>query len=334
MSRLKDDMMHMDIPDELHKRVVAGVDQAINGDKFSKSTKWSLWKKSLTIAAAALVTLALLVGSPFVSPAMANIAQKIPFLNAIYHKDISSRIAEALDSKHIPYDSIAIRYGQDKTIIVGIKDSTHSGLRQEATDVVNRVMKENGYDSFAIQSTDSMINNNPVKSTPEEEKRTKVLSELAASLKDFPDVNVGVLGTKAFDVQMPDTEKRVGEIKQKIKEVAKRHHMDDYPIELRTFSMTKRQLDHQWQPIITTIGEGVLAKKKYHVKSFGYSIKVDTMNFIITTTYGEVNEDSKTTSVKIEQLINRFLISADAQKRVGDKKYKIIINTTDHHQIN
>jgi hypothetical protein len=334
MSKLKHDMMHMDIPDELHQRVVAGVDQAIQGEKFAKRTKWSLKKKSLTIVAAALVALALLVGSPFVSPAMANIAQKIPFLNALYHKDISTRIAEALDAKHIPYDSIGIRYGQDKTIIVGIKDSTHSGLRREATAVVNRVMKENGYDSFAIQTTDSMVNNKPVKSTPEEEKRTKVLSELAASLKDFPDVNVGILGTKAFAVQMPDTEKRVDVIKQRIKEVAKRYHMEDYPIELRTFNLTKQQLDDQWHPIITTIGEGVLAKKEYHVKGFGYSIKEDTMNFIITTNYDEVNEESKTTSIKIEQLINSFLISADAQKRVGDKKYKIIINTTDHHQIN
>jgi hypothetical protein len=324
----------MDIPDELHQRVVAGVDQAIKNKKSAKGTKWSLKKKSLTIAAAALVALALLVGSPFVSPAMANIAQKIPFLNAIYHKDISSRIAEALDAKHIPYDSIAIRYGQDKTIIVGIKDSTHSGLRREATDVVNRVMKENGYDSFAIQTDDSMVDNKPEKATPEENQRTKALSELAASLKDFPDVTVGILGTKAFDVQMPDTEKRVDEIKQKIKEVAKRYHMEDYPIELRTFSMTKRQLDHQWQSLITTIGEGVLAKKEYHVKGFGYSIKEDTMNFIITTTYDDVNEESERTAVKIEQLINSFLKSEDAQKRVGDKKYKIIINTANHQQIN
>ncbi|MET1247763.1 DUF4030 domain-containing protein [Sporolactobacillus sp. STCC-11] len=334
MSRLKDDMMHMDIPDELHQRVVAGVEQAIHNGKSAKSRKWSLKKKTLTIAAAALVALALFVGSPFVSPVMANIAQKIPFLNAVYHKDISSRIAEALDARHIPYDSIATRYGQGKTIIVGIKDSTHSGLRREATIVINRVMKENGYDSFAIQTTDSMVNDKPIKATPDEDKRTKVLSELAESFEKFPNVNVSILGTKAFDVQMPDTEKRVDEIKQKIKDVAKRYHMEDYPIKITTFSMTKRQLDHQWGPLITTIGEGVLAKKEYHVKGFGYSIKGDTMNFIITTTYDEVNEKSKTTAVKIEQLINNFLRSEDAQKRVGDKKYKVIINTTDHHQIN
>ncbi|MCO7126912.1 DUF4030 domain-containing protein [Sporolactobacillus shoreicorticis] len=334
MNQLRDDMIDMDIPDELHQRVVAGVEQAMHDGKPAKSRKWGIKKKGVAVAAAVLFAFCLLVDSPFVSPAMANVAQKIPFLNAIYHKDISTRVAEALDAKHIPYDGISILFGKDKKIVVSIKDGTDPELRQEAADVLKRVViKENDFDAFSIQTVDSTEDSKPIKEKPEEEKRTKVLSELGVSLKGFPDVIVGIR-IKAFDVQIPDTEKRVGEIKQKIKEVVNRYHMDDDPIKITTYSMAKRRLDDQWYPLITTIGEGFLAKKEYHVKGFGYSIKENTMNFIITTTYDQVNEESKKTAAKIEQLINSFLKSEDAQKRIGGKKYKIIINSKDHQRIN
>ncbi|SFG83546.1 hypothetical protein [Sporolactobacillus nakayamae] len=174
----------------MHQRVVAGVDQAIKDKKSAKSPEWSLKKKSLAIAAAVAIVIAVFVGSAFISPAMAEVASKIPNFNRIFHsKNILTVITNDLKAKHYQIEGTGIRYSPRKEIGVWV-DGSEQYFNQVKEDIkaqVEQIMESRGYDAFVVR-VERKRDISKIEKNPSMDKTSKALMEIQVELQKYPNV--------------------------------------------------------------------------------------------------------------------------------------------------
>lgn len=323
------------------------LDQAIEyAIKSGKKNQRSLGKKFIYLSSAAVLLFSLLIGSAFVSPAIAKVVSKIPYLGQIFEsKNVLMIISEELHTKGYNSVGSGVSYPK-KEITIDIKGSEKyfENVKGDIKNIAKDILKSRDYDAYTVKVTrykerlDVPHSEEDKKQMEQQEKRIKMDNEILLAL-DIAREKYNLLGTgidslqKKVEVEIPDTEKRTVEIKQYIQSIIKTKTNDQYTIKFKKVNMKTRELDRRWSEILSIVSEDLLGKKDYKVRMVGYSVhpEPEIQAFI---TLPSSDENAKDFAQQIEKVIDDFLKSEQMKSKVKNDNYQITIYSKDDKIIN
>lgn len=337
--------------EQVRSAIQAGIVQAeeqINNAMIlpPKKRRHSKVKKISYITAACVVLFGLFIGSTFVSPAMAEIASKIPYLNKIFEQDpIDEVIRDELKDKGYDISGIGYRV-QEKIHFVTVMGSEeyYNQVRDDIKEIAEDIISSKGYNDlkFEVVKDDSA---NDLEDREDLYLLLDVLEEVVPKLQKQGYKILGNIGVSHnspdardiwLDLDIADTEERTDEIERAINESAKKQNINRYvTINFHPNNVQKWEIEKKWNSdVLPAISEGMLSRKEYKTNYVEHSYKKDTMNIIITTTIDKSDNEALELANKIEITIHEFLQSDDLKDIVGDTPYKVVVQDKYNRDIN
>lgn len=333
---------------ELKNRIMTDIETLESKEKSKNLTLSTRTKKrsvirKLTYSGIALVIFfCLFIGSTFISPAMAEVASKIPYLSKILHSEpINETIWKALEKKGYHISGLGGNASHFSISIDG-SEQYFQDVREEVEEIAANVLKEKGYDGYKIEV------NRQIDRVPDSvisERDQAIAKALEESYKHLTELQFNVLShgysypspdsdKVIINVDIPITEKRIEEIKKTINESLKAKNIESYSIEINKIDLAQREKEAKWNEIFPAIIEGLTAKKEYKVTGFAYSFHPAPLQIIIKTSINASDKDADEKVHIIEETINEFLNSEEIQSKIGGDPYEIIIRGKDKQKIN
>lgn len=323
------------IPEEkLEQRIVYAI-------KNGKKNRWRLGKKVLYISSAAVLLLCLFVGSSLVSPAMANVVSKIPYLGSIFRSEpITGLILDELKGKGFKIGSVGTVYEPKKIIEVYIEgtDDYYNEVKNDVEKNTKEILSSKGYDAYLVKVSKHTAKTDYVLNEEETEEKSnlerKVSEKLSQSDLNFNSVHVdptektifiNVVGSKEYYDTIQDAVERTGI------NVASENNYKGYKVIVTRVKVKATKPDKGSQ-VISAITEGLMSKKEYKVSSVGYKSK--PLTFIITTSVLGSDPAAKILGTDIESAIVEFLESEEISPILENESYQIIVNSKDNNKIN
>jgi Protein of unknown function (DUF4030) len=323
------------------------LDQAIEyAIKRGKKKQRNLGKKFIYFSSTAVLLFSLIIGSAFVSPAMAKVVSKIPYLGQIFEsKSVVMIISDELHENGYKFVGAGVSY-PEKEITIGIKGSEKhfDNVKGDIENIAKDILKSRDYDAYTVKVTryrehvDVPHSEEDKKQMEEQEKRNKMDNEILLAL-DKAREKYNLLGTgidslkKIVEVEIPDTEKRTDEIESYVQNIIQLKTNDQFTIKFKKVNMKKREQDRRWMEILHVVSEDLLGKKDYKVRMVGYSVhpEPEIQMFI---TLSSSNKNTKAFAQQLEKIIDDFLQSEKMKSRVKNDPYHITIYSKEDKIIN
>ncbi|MEQ2467999.1 DUF4179 domain-containing protein [Niallia hominis] len=346
-NKIRQELDKIEIPEDLHNRVILGMQKAknensnpvLNNSSSNKKT-WSKRKKRIVSWGTVAVLMIIFFSSALVSPTMAKVISSIPYLGSVFQsKSIMTVIYEELVDKGYEIEGIGIGYDPQKKIMISIKGSDYyKVVKNEVKKIAVNKLNEKGYDAYTVEvdefkeRTDYVLN--------EEENAEKQLLEQKVEEKmmqlDYKFDMVQVDPTEnAIFINIVGDKKYFQSIEKKVEkaglEVTNANHYKDYRI-IPTNTRVEFRVADNIAPVESAIAEGLLSKKEYKVT--GVSYKREPLTFIISTSELSSNPQSKQLGAEIEGVIVEFLKSDEIADILANEEYSIIVNSKDNKKIN
>ncbi len=309
--------------------------------KRGKKNQRSLGKKVIYFSSAAVLLFALLIGSTFVSPAMAKVVSKIPYLGQIFEsKSLIIVISEELRAKGYNTISTGIRYETEKIVEVSIdgSDDYYNEVKDDVEKIVNGILKSRGYDAYSVKVNKFVPRSDYVLKDKEAKEKNVLEGEVTKKLRQLDykfdmvqidptekEMFINIVGSKKYYNTIQDAVEKVA------KEIAETNHYTGYKIKVTRVTTEVRVADKASE-IISVVTEGLISKKEYKVTGVGYKSK--PLRIMINTSVQSSNPAAKELAMKIETEINEFLKSEDVSSILGDEAYEIIVYSKDKKKIN
>lgn len=287
--------------------------------------KVALYSLSLTAA------FGLFIGSAFVSPAMAEILSKIPYLNLLLESEkqpINDEITEALDKRGYKWEGVGVSV-RPKEVSVRIDgtDKYYSQVKPEVEDILKKILKSRGYNAYKIKVEKAILMEEPTIEDIKLLEQSDEISKLALGvLKQYGYNRTGIAFREGqIDFELPKTETMIDEIKNQINDTLKQNNIKNISIKVYTFDPKKREREKRWLPLIRTISNTLTAKVEYKVKGIGYTNKFDYLPISINTTLSDSDEDLQRVVEVIEKMVEDYLKSKKVQSIIKNDSYEINI---------
>nr|WP_295973698.1 DUF4030 domain-containing protein [uncultured Bacillus sp.] len=307
---------------------------------YNKRVSWI--RKWVYFGIASTILFGLFIGAAFISPAMAGVASKIPYLSKILHSEpINQTIWRELEKKG--YNIVGLS-GNASYISISINGSEQyfQDVHDEVEDITANILKENEYDGYKIEvkrqierASNTMISerDQTIEKAVEEsyDRLIGLQYNVLSHGYSYPSPNSGKV---IIHIDIPTTEKRVEEIKKILNESLKTKNIDSYSIKINRIDLAQKEKEAKWNEIFPAIIEGLTAKKEYKVTGFAYSFHPAPLQIIIKTSIKTSDKDADEKVRIIEETINEFLSSEEIQSKIGEEPYKIIIRGKDKQKIN
>ncbi|MBA2876261.1 DUF4030 domain-containing protein [Thermaerobacillus caldiproteolyticus] len=337
LSHLKKEADKISIPEkELNDAIQSAI---LKG----KKKKWSLRKKIAYFSGAAVLLFGLFIGSAFISPTMAEVASKIPYLNQLFEsKPIIDVISEELRRKY-NIDSVGIQLIPKKKVEVAIvgTEEYYNDVKDDVEKTVKDILASRNYDAFTVNVYKQNLYREieDPKQLEFERQSGELMDAIYEELEkyDFTVLSVGVRNNdkeKLVELDVPNTEPKVDEIKKVVQSVIESKNIGAFPIKIHKIDMEKREQEARWRTVIKTIAEGLMSQKEYKVKGVGYSNHPSPMTITIKTTVSSSDPEARELGNKIEKMVVDFINSKEAKKAVKDDPYKIIVYSKDKKELN
>ncbi|MFP7732100.1 DUF4030 domain-containing protein [Priestia aryabhattai] len=270
------------------------------------------------------------ISSAFVFPAMAQVVAKIPYLGQLFKQEpVSDVLYQELEKKGYKTASVGqTYYGGKKELIVSVEGSEKyfNKVRGDITDIATNILSKRQYDAYTFK-TERMEPYVYTEPNAQEKKIEKIQTDISTQLKkhhyDFLVANISFSSPPRVEVEIPNTEKRVEEIKAVIHAVLAENKTENASIKIKKINLQKRDQDNRWGNIITDVGEDLLGKEKYHVKMVGYSVHPEPQVLIYTSL--SISQDNKKFASELEEMINEFLETKEMKNKVKDDSYQVLI---------
>jgi hypothetical protein len=332
---------------QLKKRIINDIESLEAKEKgknyilLNRMKKGSMMRK-LTYSGIALVILfGLFIGSAFISPAMAEVASKIPYLSKIFHSEpINRTIWKELEEKGYHISGLG---GNASHIFISIDGSEQyfQDVREEVKEIASNVLKANDFDGYKIEVERQI--DRPV--PPISEREQAIEKALEESYNHLIESQFNVLShgysypspnsdKVIVNFDIPNSEKREVEIKKIINENLREKNIDSYSIKINKIDLSHREKEANWNEIFHVIMEGLTAKKEYKVTGFAYSFHPAPLQIIIKTSINASDKDADEKVQIIESTINEFINSKEIQNKIAGEPYKIVIRGEDKERIN
>jgi len=281
------------------------------------------------------------ISSAFVSPAMAQVAAKIPYLGELFKQEpVSDVLYKELEKKGYKTDSLGqTYYGGKKQIEISVTGSEKyfKSVKGDINKIAKDMLEARHYDTYKVKITRYDPSQYEYKPDPRQEKYEKINEEIENELKKN---NYHVLSATigGFDqdikveLEVPDTEQHLEQIKQIINHVLIKNKEEKTPIKVYKINLKKREQDGRWGNIINDVGEDLLGKEEYHVKMVGYSVHPEPQVFIYTSL--SYSEENKQFANELEGVIDEFLQTEDMKAKIKGDSYKVIIYAKGKKKLN
>jgi nitrogen regulatory protein PII len=304
-----------------------------------------------TYLGAAMILLGLLAGSAVISPTMAEMVSKIPYLNQLFQSEepgFGKFGMEDLTEKGYNVSNFGIDY-RTKTIHVGIEGTQayYDEVKNEIKNLVSEAFKEQGMDAFKVKI--SRVDQDKRSEEPSTDQQKKIdeyirrSSELEKSIMtelkrkgfDIRSAHVRINDIEKFiPLEVLVSEKRIDEMKEIVKEIAAEKETGEFKIKVYKIDPIKEEAEQRWSPVISTIAQGLMGKKDFHVKGVGYSFYPSPLTITIKTSVKSSEPDTEKIAEKIEMEVRRFIESDEVKDKVKDDPYNIIVYSKDKKEIN
>ncbi|MEB4861240.1 DUF4030 domain-containing protein [Priestia megaterium] len=281
------------------------------------------------------------VSSAFVSPAMAQVAAKIPYLGELFKQEpVSDVLYKELEKKGYKIDSLGqTYYGGKKQIEISVTGSEKyfKSVKGDINKIANDMLEARHYDSYKVKITRYDPAQYQYKPDPRQEKYDKINEEIDKELKKHNyhvlSVNMGGFDPDIkVELEVPDTEKHIEEMKQIITDVLAKNKEEKMPIKVYKINLKKREQEGRWGNILNDVGEDLLGKEEYHVKMVGYSVHPEPQVFIYTSLSD--SEENKQFANELEGVIDEFLQTEDMKAKIKGDSYKVIIYAKGKKKLN
>ncbi|MBM6618255.1 DUF4179 domain-containing protein [Bacillus suaedaesalsae] len=235
-----EDYYHSDITTRIKKEV----HQRIANENFNQKNHKRM--KVIYCAGAAAVAFGLLFGSIFVSPTMAEVAAKIPYLNQILHlKPLNEVIWDELSDKGYQVDGIGIGINGKKEIDIHVKD-VNEAIQKDVEKIVYSQLKARGYDAYTVIVTEPVQYDHKPREMTEKEKLIEQNIQTAVTKLKENNYNILTYGygyssptdkTVNFQIDIPKTEKRIEELKNTFHQTLEGKEIGKYSIDVVTIDL-------------------------------------------------------------------------------------------------
>jgi len=326
---------------ELKNRIMMSIDKLESPERMKKNLNISLMRKITYCSATIIILIGLFIGSAFLSPAMAEMAAKIPYLNLLFEsekKPVINEINEALDENGYKWDGlgVAVQPKEVSVMIVG-SDDYYNQVKTEVEDLIKDILKARKYDAYSVKVSKAEIYMEP---TQEDEERlseaiiikdvvVEVLEKYGITNPDWPQIK-----NKELELQIPNKVTNIDEIKKEIVEILEEKEMGKFSIKVFTYNPQKREREGRWMPIVQTISDGLTSKSEFKVKTVGYTNKFNHLPLSIYTTLSSSDKDADETVKAIEKTIQDYLSSEKVKNIIKNDQYEVIIYSNDDKVMN
>ncbi|MGG1677824.1 DUF4030 domain-containing protein [Neobacillus sp. NRS-1170] len=315
--------------DEIANRIKDRVQQQIQ----PKRINW--WRRLFYFSGAAVAAFGVFVVLAFFSPAVAEVAAKVPFLNMIFKSQpISDVILTTLTEKGYKVDGIGVRYEPKKVMSVRLQGTEEEVNKDkpEVKKIVKDLLLSRGFDAYGVRVEASQFTP-PVLSEEEqkiEELNKQVFDVVSNVLKSYGNEEPIGLANKTIEINLPNTETKKDEIKQKIQSQLAEKGLGTFTVNAVVYNVKKREREMRWSDIITTIADGMFSSKKYKVIGVGYTNRsAEFMQITISTSVSSKDADYEEVTDRIEDTIREFLTSKETKEIIKDDAYKVFIRSKD-----
>ncbi|PFA94005.1 hypothetical protein CN383_27145 [Priestia megaterium] len=345
LKQLNDDIVwNQDQKQKQKERLLKTIDSIDTSQKikFKKnlfSTKRNIFLRNIVYCGVAFVILTgALVSSAFVSPAMAQVVAKIPYLGQLFNTEpLGDEIINTLRKKGYKIRGLGVSFqgGKNKiTVTVEGSETYYNGVQEDIEKIVGDIIRKRHYDTYTFKVTREVPDVEEKEELSVEEKKMQNIADDLSNAFDSSNYPILELGTSmnrdkegkahpTVHLQIPNTESRVQEIKGYVNKVLEKNNAKGIPIEIQKIDMKKREQDMRWGDIVDDVGEDLLGKEKYHVKMVGYSVHPEPQ-VLINTSLGHSSSD-KAFAKELEKVINEFLTTEKMKKKIKGDSYQIII---------
>lgn len=339
---------------ELKNRIITDIEKLESQERnknpilSTSIKKVSLIRKITYSGIALIILLSLFIGSAFISPAMAEVVSKIPFLNSIINKKpVGTIINEELSERGYKFSGLTIDYTKKEiTITVEGNEQYYKNVKDEIENIMNDILHSKKYDAYKIkveryeEYVDVPYSEEDKKQIEEQEKQIKkdmVLSRAFDKANVFEKYNFLQLGVdssnKTVEIDIPDTETNTDEIKKEVSKIAQTITNEQYTVKIKKIDMDKRDRDKRWMTISDSITDELIGKKAYKVTLTGYSINPQP-RIDIWTSLTSSDSGSREHGEQIEKVLKEYLNSKEMQKMIKNDSYKINVYSKDKKKIN
>lgn len=302
--------------------------------------KVSLIRKLTYSGITVVILFGLFIGSAFISPAMAEVVSKIPYLSKIFHSEpINQIIWEELEGRG--YEVVGVS-GNASHILISLNGSEQyvQGVHGKVKEIATKILKSNEYDAYTIEVERQIDVVPPTSGRDKAIKETmKGVYEQLIKLQfnvlshgySYPSPNSNNV---IIEIDVPNTEKRIEEIKEIINESFREKNIESYSIKVNKIDLVQKEKEAKWAEIFPAIYEGLTAKKEYKVTGFAYSFHPAPLQIIIKTSINSSDKDAPEKVHIIEKTIKDFLNSKEIKSKIDGEPYQIIIRSKDKQKLN
>lgn len=290
MNPIKNELDQIAVPDEVMAAMYKGIQQAKKEEPVTEMHPRPQKKRKKiigTLAGLAAVGV-LLFGSTFVSPAMAKMAEKIPFLKDVFIKTETQPLGSQPEKNQKPvFETLreeALAQGIDvkgmgmgwelagddpDTVVIQLEDASYNlENKTKVEKLLNEILDEKGYYAKSIEIIPvnedlykSMIRINLIMNR--QAKDIEKLIKAKGYQVDFVGMNREM---KDIFVILPDTETHVDEIRAIIESYQKDNY-NEFSVDLRTQMDAGTKLKRD----LYTIYKGLITNNDYQVEYFKFS---------------------------------------------------------------
>lgn len=336
-NKINKEINNIDIPEELHERVLLGVELA---DKKEKR-KWSLPKKIKVFSSVAVILAVLLVSSTFVSPSMARVVSAIPYLGAIFQSEPIGRvISEELAEEGYEVSSTGVTANPEKKVEIVLAGSAEdfAEVKDAVEDLAEEILASKGYDAYTLNVSHEQQNSEYQLTEKEQTEKSVLDQEVSAKLEEsgyqFDQVQTDPT-EKSIYINITGSEEYFESVKKDVEETAAETAASN---NYAGYTIIPTRIESKITPIdkgaviIPAMAEGFLSKKEYNVAGLAY--KNDPLTFIVRTSLLSSDPEAESLGSEIETMIIEYLESAEISPILDGEAYQIVVESKDGQKMN
>ncbi|WP_163101989.1 DUF4030 domain-containing protein [Peribacillus alkalitolerans] len=325
---------------------------SINGykeHKMKKSNKSGM-RKIAYFSIAVVAFFSILIGSAYVSPAMAKVVAQIPYLSSFIKQEeikyqVLDVVADALIKEGYDFRNIEISIQKkEMTILLAGSKQYLSDNKDAVQKSVNEVLDSNQFGKYSVKVKVDTRVFAPHKETAEEAQYIKDSQELERKILEQLEKNGYVTAfpiearinkiEKFIYVAVPKTEKRIPELKELLRSTAQEY--GEFKLKVTRIDMKAREQELRWgkNNIVSIIGHGLMENDEFKVTGYGYSFHPLPLQIKLKTSIKSSDSDAKDIVEKIENEIKTFIQTDELTKDVRNDPYEIIILSKDKKRLN
>ncbi|WP_411747766.1 DUF4030 domain-containing protein [Psychrobacillus psychrotolerans] len=326
---IQEEMDKIQTPPSLYEFAKNISKESKNRTDVEKSTGRKRGRRKLHFVVAAVISFVVLTGSAFLSPTMAEVVSKIPYLGQIFYKPIQEVIWEDLAKEGYQLSTIGMGKWEQKPYFDIELNGTEEYVKQEEGKVINllnEILDKRGYDNYELMV--SAKNENEVSSVQKEidKQREELGEKLMSDLEGagYPIMNVNTYGpVVSVYIPIADEAKKV-EIYKAAIELLKANETPKQ-VQVITRDLSEEEIESRWMPVMRSIEEELFLKKEYEVADIRYSYNPEKVSITIMTNMKSSDTEDNQTTIKISKEVIEFLNSEEVKRMTENQKYEVII---------